>query len=136
MSSICIFSYGFSSKCLKLFSYVTTSIVINKFNLLSWYTTTYNNIFNLSCAVLCLVAQSCLILSNPMDCSLPGSSVHGDSPGKNTRIGCHALLQGSSQPRDETWVSCIAGRLFTVWATRQAHCRWTLYCLSQEYWHG
>ena len=30
----------------------------------------------------------------PMDCSLPGSSVHGDSPGKNTGVGCHALLQG------------------------------------------
>ena len=33
---------------------------------------------------------------NPMDCSLPGSSVHGDSPGKNTGAGCHALLQGIS----------------------------------------
>ena len=29
-----------------------------------------------------------------MDCSLPGHSVHGDSPGKNTGVGCHALLQG------------------------------------------
>ena len=36
----------------------------------------------------CLVAQLCLILCDPMDCSPPGSSVHGDSPGKNT------LLQG------------------------------------------
>ena len=31
---------------------------------------------------------------DPMDYSPPGSSVHGDSPGKNTRVGCHALLQG------------------------------------------
>ena len=44
--------------------------------------------------VLCLVAQSCPALCNPMDCSQPGSSVHGDSPGKNTRMGCHAFLQG------------------------------------------
>ena len=44
--------------------------------------------------VLCLVTQSCLILSDPMDCSPPGSSVHRDSPGKNTGVGCHALLQG------------------------------------------
>ena len=44
--------------------------------------------------VLCLVSQSCLTLCNPMDCSPPGSSVHGDSPGKNTGVGCHALLQG------------------------------------------
>jgi len=42
----------------------------------------------------CLVAHLCLTLCDPMDCSLPGSSVHGDSPGKNTGVGCHALLQG------------------------------------------
>ena len=36
--------------------------------------------------------QSCLTLCDPMDCSLPGSSVHGDSPGKHTGVGCHALL--------------------------------------------
>ena len=41
----------------------------------------------------CLVAQLCLSLCDPMDCSLPGSSVHGDSPGKNTGVGCHFLLQ-------------------------------------------
>ena len=44
--------------------------------------------------VLCLVAQSCPTLCNPMDGSPPGSSVHGDSPGQNTGVGCHALLQG------------------------------------------
>ena len=43
---------------------------------------------------LCLVTQSCPTLCNPMDSSLPGSSVHGDSPGKYTGVGCHALLQG------------------------------------------
>ena len=41
---------------------------------------------------LCSVTQSCPSLCNPMDCSPPGSSVHGDSPGKNTGVGCHALL--------------------------------------------
>ena len=40
-----------------------------------------------------LVTQSCLTLCDPMDCSPPGSSVHGDSPGKNTGVGCHVLLQ-------------------------------------------
>jgi len=44
--------------------------------------------------VLCLVTQSYPILCDPMDCSPPGSSVHGDSPGKNTGVGSHALLQG------------------------------------------
>ena len=67
-----------------------------------------------------LVVQSCLTLCNPIGCSPPGSSIHGDSPGKNTGVGCHALLQGSSQPRDWTQVSCIAGRFFTIWATREA----------------
>ena len=40
------------------------------------------------------VTQLCLTLCDPMDCSLSGSSVHGNSPGKNTGVGCHALLQG------------------------------------------
>ena len=44
--------------------------------------------------VLCLVAQSCLTFCHLMDCSPPGSSVHGDSPGKNIGVGCRALLQG------------------------------------------
>ena len=45
----------------------------------------------LPCAVL---TQLCLTLCENMDCSSPGSSVHGDSPGKNTGVGCHVLLQG------------------------------------------
>ena len=96
-----------------------------------------------------------------MDSSPPGSSVHGDSPGKNTGVGCHVLLQGifptqgsnpglpywrqiiyhlshqgsptilewvaypfswgTSPPRKWASVSCIAGRFFTIWATREAH---------------
>ena len=39
------------------------------------------------------VAQSCLTLSDPMDCSLPGSSIHGIFPGKSTGVGCHCLLR-------------------------------------------
>ena len=41
-----------------------------------------------------LVAQLCLTVCNPMDCSPPGSSVHGILPGKNTGVGSHFLLQG------------------------------------------
>ena len=44
-------------------------------------------------AVLCLVAWLCLTLCNPIGCSPPGSSILGDSPGKNTGVSCHALLQ-------------------------------------------
>ena len=50
------------------------------------------------------------ILCDPMDCSLSGSSVLGDSARKNTGVGCHALLQGIFL----TQVSHIAGRFFTV----------------------
>ena len=46
------------------------------------------------CCVLCLIAQLCPTLCEPMDCSLPGSSENGDFPSKHTRVGCHALLQG------------------------------------------
>ena len=42
----------------------------------------------------CLVIQSCPTLCDPVNCSPPGSSVHGDSPGQNAGVGCHFLLQG------------------------------------------
>ena len=44
------------------------------------------------CAVLCLVTQWCLTLCDTMHCSPPGYYVHGDSPGKNTEVGCHTLF--------------------------------------------
>ena len=44
--------------------------------------------------MLCAVAQVCLTLCDPMDYSPPGSPVHGDSPGQNTGVGCHALSPG------------------------------------------
>ena len=71
---------------------------------------------------MCLVAQLCPTLCDPVDCSPPGSSVHGDSPGKNTGVDLLAMLssRGSSQPRDQTQVSRIAGGFFTIWATREA----------------
>ena len=53
--------------------------------------------------------QSCLTLCNSMDCSPPGSSIHEDSPGKNTGVGCHALLQGIFP----TQVSCTEDGFFT-----------------------
>ena len=43
--------------------------------------------------MLCLVAQLCLTLYDPINCSPPGPSVHEDSPGKNIGVVCHALLQ-------------------------------------------
>ena len=71
-----------------------------------------------ACMLSCI--QLCLTLCDPMDYSPPGSSVHRDSPGENIGVGCHALLLlGSSQPRDQTQVSCISGGFFTIQATRE-----------------
>ena len=68
--------------------------------------------------MLCLVAQSCPTLCDLTDCSSPSSSVHGDPPGKNTGVGCLALLQG-------------------IFPTQELnpglpHFRWILYCLSHQ----
>ena len=60
------------------------------------------------------VDQSCLILYDPMDCSLPASSVHRDSPDKNTTVGSHSLLQGIFLTQGANLVSRIAGRFFTI----------------------
>ena len=67
---------------------------------------------------MCLDSQSCLTLFDSMDCSSPVSSVHEDSPGKNIRVGRHALLQG----------------IFTTQESNPSlpHCRRIPYCLSHQ----
>ena len=59
-----------------------------------------------------LVAQSCLTLCNPMDCSLPGSSVHGIFQARILEWVAIPFSRGSSHLRDQTRVSCIAGGLY------------------------
>ena len=68
--------------------------------------------------IVCLVTQSRPTLCDPMDCSLPDSSVYGDSSGKITGSGCHALLQG----------------LFPIQGSNPGllHCKWLLYHLSHQ----
>ena len=66
------------------------------------------------------IAQSCLTLCNPMDCSPPGSSVHGILQARILEWVAIPFSRGSSQARDQTQVSCIASRFFTIWATREA----------------
>ena len=67
------------------------------------------------------VAQLCPTLCDPVDCSPPGSSVHGDSPGKNTGVGCHALLQGifPTQGLNPGFLHCRW--ILTTWATKEAY---------------
>ena len=66
----------------------------------------------------CMVLlQSCLILCGPMECSPPGSSVHGTLQARILEWITIPFSRGSSQPRDHTWVSCssyIARRFFTA----------------------
>ena len=66
----------------------------------------------------CSVTELSLPLCDPMHCGPPGSSVHGDSPAKNTRVGCYALLQG----------------IFPTHGLNPglSHYRWTLYHLNHQ----
>ena len=76
------------------------------------------NIVILSLRMLYWVTQSCPTLCDLMGCSLPGSSVHGDSPDKNIAVGCHALLQGIVPNQGSN--------------PGLPHYRWILYCLSHQ----
>ena len=75
------------------------------------------------CMHACSVASVASDSLRPCGLQPTGSSVRGDSPAKNTGVGCHASSRGSSRCRDQThvsYVSCIAGRFFTVRATWEA----------------
>ena len=65
------------------------------------------------------VTQSCPTLCDPMDYSLPGSSVHGIFLAVVLEWIAISFSSGSSRPRDGTQVSCIVDRRFTVWSTRE-----------------
>ena len=84
-----------------------------------------------------LVAQSCPALCNPVDCSLPGSSVHGIVQARMLAWVAIPFSRGFSQPRDRTLVSCIAGKFFTVWVTRKAlyYCYYYYYFWPRSMWN-
>ena len=65
------------------------------------------------------VTHSCPTLCNPIDCSLQGSSLHEILQARILEWVAIPFSMGSSQPRDQTQLSCIAGEFFTVWATRE-----------------
>ena len=66
------------------------------------------------------VTQLSPSLCDSMDCSLPGSSLHGILQARVLEWVAIFFSRGSSRPRDRTWVSHIAGRHFNLWATREA----------------
>ena len=76
----------------------------------------------------CEVAQSRPTLCDPIDCSLPGSSIHGIFQARILEWVAISFSRRSSWPRGWTWVSRIVGRHFTVWATREVT---TLSCKSK-----
>ena len=71
-----------------------------------------------ACVCAYLITQLCPTLWNPMDCKPPGFSLHGNSPGRSTGVGCHAFFQG----------------IFPAQGSNAdlPHCRQILYCLSQQ----
>ena len=69
------------------------------------------------CVRACTCAQSCLTLCNPMDCSPPGSCVHGTFQARILEWVGRFLLQGIFPPRDQTHVSCV----FDMTANRQPY---------------
>ena len=73
------------------------------------------------------LAQSCLLLCDPMDCTLPGSSVHGISQPKILQWVAISFSRASSQPRDGTRVSFIGRWILYHWPTRKAHSKHYLY---------
>ena len=71
---------------------------------------------------------SCVQLWDPVDCSLPGSSVHGIFQARILEWVTMSFSRGSSQPKDQTWVSCsscIAGRFFTTEPPGKSMSLWT-----------
>ena len=68
-----------------------------------------------------LVTQSRPTLCDSMDCSPPGSSVHGILQARILEWDTIPFCRGSSWPRDRTQVSSIEGNFFIIWATREAH---------------
>ena len=66
------------------------------------------------------VAQSCPTLWDLVDCSLPGSSVHGILQARILEWAAISFSRGSSRPRDRTQVSHFGGRHFNLWAIREA----------------
>ena len=71
--------------------------------------------------------KSCPTLCDPMDCNIAGSSIHGIFQTRLLEWVAISFSRGSSQPRDWSQFSCIVGRCFTIWATREVNNGQTYY---------
>ena len=87
---------------------------------ISWQPPVYQTRGTCVCLSVCVsVAQSCPTLCHPVDCSPPGSSVHGILHPRILEWVVIPFCRGFSHPRDRTQVSSIAGRFFILWATKE-----------------
>ena len=85
------------------------------------------------------VTHSVVSVHNPLNCSPSGSPVHGILQARILEWVAIPFSRGSSWPRDQTWVSHITGRFFTVWVTREdsKHIRWVSNAVSKcNHSHG
>ena len=71
--------------------------------------------------LVCISHSVLSTLCDPMGCSLPGSSVHGILQARILEWVAISSSRGSSWSRDQIQVSCIAGKLFTIWATGEVY---------------
>ena len=77
--------------------------------------------------VFCVSDSACLILCDTINCSLPHSSIHGVLQARILEWIAMPFSRGSSWPRDQTQVSCIADRFFTTWAQGKPVPIWTAF---------
>ena len=89
-------------------------------SLLIYFIHSINSVYKVKVKV--LVAQLCLTLCDSMDWSPPDSSVHGILQARILEWVVITFSKGSSWPRDQSRISCIAGSFTTIWDTREAQC--------------
>ena len=129
------YNFRYKQKVLCTFSMVIKSNQLHKLYLFAILPDFANLIWHLSqhtgnicvwvcvCVCVCImkVFQSCSALCDPMDHSMPGSSVHKIFQARILNWVASPFCRESTWPRDQTQVSCIAGKFFTIWASRDAH---------------
>ena len=113
----CIYFY----RQYQLFKEYLVEVPIYIIELFVWIKSSLRVSHGLCSEVLVLSCSSYPTLCDPMDCSLPGSFVHGIFQARILEWVAISFSRGSSRPRNQTCTSCIAGEFFTHWAIREVH---------------
>ena len=135
LTDIKLFRLGAVSSCLWWFIHHDSHLVLRS---MCCHETNTDTLVH-ACMHACFIAQSYLTLCDNMDCSPPGSSVHGVLQARMLEWVAIPSYRGSSLPRDQTQVSHTAGRFFTVWATRGIEINWcmmSILCTYKEFWRA